>query len=938
MDRAEWIARGLEDLETELGDVIAVLRESIPVPAGGDAFEAWLDAGSDTGRSVPVASDGAAEAAIGRARLHAIAFELLNMVEERVGRRFRDARRQAHGPAGVRGLWHDLLVKLRDEGFREPDVLAVLRDFRIEPVLTAHPTEAKHPSVRERLVAVYEHLHAIEPVAGRPSPLRRGAKGMHPAGAAVDDLRAALEVLWFTGEIHLHRPSITDELRNALHYLREIFPPLVLANDRSLEEAWTTAGWDPEALRAAGAWPRVRFGLWIGGDRDGHPMVTPATTGATLAELRRHALRLHARELRSAADALTLSTPAAEPPAPLLARLESLADDLGERGHRILATNRTEPWRALLHLVRQRVRRAEADPDDALTVDEVRADLELASATLVESGAHRTARSVVAPLLRLLDVFGLHLARLDSRQNSSAHDRALAELLEAAGVPDGAGFAGWPEAERREVLARELAQPRSLTAPGAPTGEAATAEIAALQVLATHLDRRGRDGLGLLIVSMTRDLSDLLAVHVLAREAGLAKWTDGGWVARLPVCPLFERTGDLAEAPRVVAEYLATPQGRSERLAGSRELPVMIGYSDSNKDGGILASQWSLARAQREILDACRRASPPAIPAFFHGRGGTISRGAGPIDAFLHALPHGAMGDSFRLTEQGEVVPQKYAYPTNARYHIELLTAGAVAAAVRHRAPHPPGAGDHPVPSAIIERLSEYGRATYRELIETPGFIGFHRSVTPIDALETGYFGSRPSRRTGASTFDDLRAIPWVFSWTQSRFYLPGWFGVGSALQRLEREDPESFATLVAGARRDPFLDNLFHNVETNLASASEEIMRLYASLAGDSEIAGQLVDRILAEFHLARTGVARILPGEFADRRPRLARTLALRERPLEVLHRQQVEILRAWRAQTPAPQGEGAREPRTSGRHSLELALQLTVTAIASGLRTTG
>jgi phosphoenolpyruvate carboxylase len=463
----------------------------------------------------------------------------------------------------------------------------------------------------------------------------------------------------------------------------------------------------------------------------------------------------------------------------------------------------------------------------------------------------------------------------------------------------------------------------------ASAGPEADAVVSTFRVLAGHLQRHGPDGLGSLIVSMTRRVSDLLAVYVLAREAGLLRSFPEGMVCLLPVVPLLETVEDLQNGPELLEKFLEFPVTRASlayhaRQAGRPGRPrqqVMVGYSDSNKDAGILASQWALQRGQARLAEVGERAG--VAVQFFHGRGGTVSRGAGPTHRFLEALPPGSLDGSIRLTEQGETIAQKYGNPGTALHNLELLLAGVAATTWRHRVPEPLPADLVP----ILERIAASSRNAYRALLETDGFLQFHRQATPLDALENTRIGSRPSRRTGRASLADLRAIPWVFSWTQARYYLTGWHGAGTALAALSDAD-------VAILRRHldsvPFLHYVLTNVETSLASSDPEVMREYAGLVEDNDLRQTIGSAIASEWNRTQEGLARVRGVAFHGRRPRMGRTLALRAAPLRVLHRLQVSQLRGWRAAL--KEGD---EPRA---HALFPDLLLTINAIASGLRTTG
>ena len=384
-----------------------------------------------------------------------------------------------------------------------------------------------------------------------------------------------------------------------------------------------------------------------------------------------------------------------------------------------------------------------------------------------------------------------------------------------------------------------------------------------------------------------------------------------------------ETIDDLERAPGIMDEFLNHP---IVQRRNTDEQQVMLGYSDSNKDCGILSAAWALHKGQRHLSEVARRHKTKLR--YFHGRGGTISRGAGPTHWFMASLPHGSLSGGFRMTEQGETIAQKYANLANATYNLELLLAGnAITTAVHSR----PDTRKDPAEEFMPE-LSEASRKAYQELLQSEGFIDFYRGVTPIDALENSCIGSRPARRTGRKghSLDDLRAIPWVFSWTQARFYLPGWFGVGTALEAMKMKQPGHFARLKQEFRDSSFLEYTLTNVETNLASANIEVMNQYSLLVEDEALRDRFMQIITAEFERTCDSLTELYDGDMLKRRPRMAKTLEIREAPLKVLHQQQVSLLREWRNRLKSGQESSAEElfPR----------MLLSINAIAAGLRTTG
>lgn len=849
---------------------------------------------------------------------YSIAFQLLNVVEERVASQVRRLREKQEGAPAEQGLWPDNLAQLAKLNLSEAELLAVLRDVQVEPVLTAHPTEAKRETVRELHGEIYALMNRHENPAYTPREQDRLAS----------QLETLLENLWRTGEIHVTRPTIEAELQNTLHYLREVFPGALSRAHLHLREAWTAAGLDPAGVDTLP--PLIRFGTWIGGDRDGHPFVTAGVTARSLAALRTNALRIHRRSLEALAYHSPISCLFREIPPALNHLIDRLRLELtgaaGVDPDYIKARNREEPWREAAYLMRAKlVLTTDDHPAGYTTPAGLDSDLVIYRETLEAIGATSLAIEQLIPFRRQLEAFGFHSAILDVRQNSAYHEVALQQLMETAGVlPAGQLLSKMPLPEKRALLEHELLSPRPFLSRGVSAGPEADTVLTCYHVLATHRARFGNAGLGTLIVSMTRHVEDLLTVYVLAREAGLMEWTPQGLRCPLPVAPLFETMGDLEAGPGISDAFLSHPITQRSLSKESPTFQMMVGYSDSNKDCGILASQWALHRAQTELAATCARHG--VRPVFFHGRGGTVGRGAGPTHWFMEALPQGSLSGFLRMTEQGETIAQKYAHLGSAVYNMELLMASATAATARHR--HGPrGMGTiHP----IMEKLAPWSRDAYRAFLQEPDFMAFYRTATPIDALENSRIGSRPARRTGQATLDDLRAIPWVFSWTQSRFYLPGWFGAGTALEKLKTGDPAGFTALGAALKESAFLRYVLTNIESSLLSANPDLMQAYAALVPDATLRDRFMTIILAEYHRTRTLLEELFNGPFAKRRPRLAYTLAIREEPLGVLHAQQIALLKTWRDKVAA--GD------TAASEAMLPDLMLSINALASGLRTTG
>jgi phosphoenolpyruvate carboxylase len=796
---------------------------------------------------------------------------------------------------------------------------------RVEPVLTAHPTEAKRASVLELHRATYVLLMELEEEGLADS--RRSA--------IRSEIKVALERLWRSGEILLEKPDVASERRGILFYLREVFPAALNELDGRLHRAWEAAGFDRSLLADPRAWPRLRFGTWVGGDRDGHPLVTADVTWETLRELRAEAMTVLSQHLRRLAADLPLSSHFQQPPPILTSALEEMRAEDPALGASLTRLHSDEPWRQFALFLEAKLPTPGSSGAVFRQPAELDAHLATLAASLVAVGAGRLAEASVRPVRRALDVFGFHLAALDVRQNSAFHDVAVAQILAAAGFSD-TDFGSWSEDRRLAFLNAELSSPRPFLFSRSGVGTEADAVLGCYARLRQAIETYGGECVGSLIVSMTRQLSDLLVVYLMAREAGLARWEEGALACVLPVVPLFETLADLERSPELLSAFLDHPVTKRsielQRTLRARPLAghpppaiqqVMIGYSDSNKDCGILASQWALHRAQSHMAKV--GAAKGVGIRFFHGRGGTISRGAGPTHRFLGALPPGSIHGDLRLTEQGETIAQKYSNIPAATYNLELLLAGVVGFSARERFARPADTAD-PVVWEVLARAST---EAYTMLIRHPHFMTFYSEATPIDALEASRIGSRPARRTGRRSLADLRAIPWVFSWNQSRFFLPGWYGVGAGLEALRNAQPEVFTRFRDNLRSDPFSYFVFTNVETNIASAATEIMKQYAGLVADDSARTVIMEMVLAEFARTQGILAELFGGALESRRPRMLKTLSLRAAALGILHERQIALLSTWRS------------ARGAGDAEAELLLPqvlLSINAIASGLRTTG
>jgi phosphoenolpyruvate carboxylase len=907
--KEDYIARGFQKIHEDLAFLMNCFREVLE-ELGEDHLAnnlPWIN---------QVRTDLAPNPRLCQA--YSIAFQLLNMVEENVAAQVRRSRESEIGLAGEPGLWADHLHRLHESGISESLVAGQLNKIRVEPVLTAHPTEAKRLAVLEQHRALYGLMVRRENQMWTPQE----------RDAIRDEIKVTLERLWRTGEVHRTKPGVSEERRNVIYYLQEVFPSVLNDCDLRLRQAWTDAGYHAETLVSPRTLPRIRFGTWVGGDRDGHPLVTADVTRETFWEMRRATLQVLLDAVAAVSIQLTMTRTEQKASDELKEGIAKMAAELSADS--LLQTRPEEPWRQFSLLIHKKIANT-LDNKGYTAPSQLRADLWLLARSLDEIGASRITRSEILPVIRLVDVFGFHGAVLDIRQNSAFHDRALVQLLERAGLSEAGSFADWDQDQRLPFLESELLSRRPFLAPGTSIGPEADAVLDCFRVIKDYRDQFGIRGIGSLIISMTRGVADLLVMYLFAREVGLWVETPDGPACQLHVVPLFETIEDLEIAPEVTHKYLSNTFTRRslalqrEARDGSRLVQqVMLGYSDSNKDSGMVTSQWSLHCAQEAITSVGDALGVQVR--YFHGRGGTISRGAGPTHRFLESLPPLTIRGDVRLTEQGETIAQKFANRTTATYNLELLLAGVTGITLRQQNIR------EPVDDAasLVGKLSELSRTTYRALLKMEGFIDFFRSATPIDALELSSIGSRPSRRTGQKSLADLRAIPWVFSWTQSRYYLPGWYGIGSALKGLQESDRAGFTQIIDLRKSSPFLRFVLTNAETNLSSAERTIMEKYAALCPSEERVTSVFKRIMEEFDLAQLMLNEVLGGDSAARRPRFTMTHQIRADALLALHRQQVTLLRDWRSALSA-------DDHTSGDRLL-VDLLLCINAIASGLRTTG
>ncbi len=807
-------------------------------------------------------------------------FSLINLAE----RIHRIRRRREHAMEGTApGSLADVCARLEAAGASRDALRETLERLEIRPVFTAHPTEAVRPALLAKEQRIARAL-VERMTAGSLTPDENAAL----LGRIRDEVTAA----WQTREHLAQRPSVSDEVENLLFVLVRVVCRIV---PHVLEQLEAAAGSAPPSL--------LRFGSWIGGDMDGHPHVGPDTMRATLRRHRELIARCYAGELRELSRRLTQSPERAAIAPAVMALIDEAREAVPEAFARIPDRHRDMPYTVLMRLAAARVEATAAgEPGGFASPEDLLALVRTVETSLLAGRGHHAGAFAVRRLRRRVETFGFHLAALDIRQDAENWREAAGRQLADA------TFVERPAPERARLLAA------ALDAGGAARSEA-TASDEAIETFRALKDLRaahGPDAIGLVIVSMTQGPDDLLAPILLAQRAGLA---DERGAIPLDFCPLFETVPDL-EAARATFEALVDDPGYRRHVTqrGGRQA-VMIGYSDSSKESGLLASRWALWRAQEQLAES---ASARGLTlAVFHGRGGSISRGGTRPRRAILAEPPAALAGRLRVTEQGEIITAKYGLRGIAERTLELVTGATLEAALR------PAPAPDPRWREIMESVSAGGRGAWRSLVvDDPEFMAYFRAATPIDVIERLAIGSRPSRRRAGGDITSLRAIPWVFSWTQSRHLLPGWYGAGSALQSAA--DAHGLSTLREMLAGWPFFETLIADIEMVLAKSDLDIARLYAPLAGAP--AERIFPILQAEFDRTRQVICAIREqAELLDGEPVLQRSIRLRNPYVDPLNFLQADLLPRWR-EAGRPEGP------------LLDALFTTVKGIARGMHNTG
>lgn len=794
----------------------------------------------------------------------------------------------------------ETVARLQALGHDDQAILDAARTLDLRPVFTAHPTEASRRSILDKLAEIAALIEERGDVRASDTDRRR-------IDRRVDEL---VDAIWLTDELRRAQPTPEDEARSILYFLGEMvvdgLPELLADVDAALGDLG--GGIDARVP--------IRFGSWVGGDRDGNPNVTPDTTTGVLEFQRSRALRILIAEIEDLSAELSVGTAVTGISEDLAAQLEVDHETFPTVTARFRALSAGEPYRQRCAVMHERLLRAVGDAPGPLAYQrpsELLADIDQMAESLAANGGELLARGRVARVRRIVDTIGFHLATLDIRQ----HARILHEALAERFAPLDVDYASLSRDERTALLADELDSRRPL----APPTSDASPTIELFDVIRHGLDRAGDEVIKSVIVSMTEGVDDVLAPAVLAREVGLVDIPGG--VARVGFVPLFETIGDLRACGDVLRELLAVPAYRRlVELRGDVQ-EVMVGYSDSNKDGGITTSQWEIHKALREIAAVSDETGVRVM--VFHGRGGTVGRGGGPTNAAILGQPAGSVNGSMKITEQGEVIADKYGLPRLAQRNLDLALSAVLEATVDHRSPR----HDRATVGAwndVMELMSESAFGAYRAFLERPGLVEYFTTSTPVEELAEMNIGSRPARRTTTGAgLDGLRAIPWVFGWTQSRQIIPGWFGVGTALATAR--DAGHGDRLSEMFAEWQFFGTFLSNVEMTLAKTDLAIARNYVDRLVDPSL-HHLFDEVVAEHDRTVAELGALTGQDLLGALPVLQRTLAVRDVYLDPINLLQVELLARSRAA----------DPDSPDAARLQRALLLTVNGVAAGLRNTG
>lgn len=856
-------------------------------------------------------------------RAFSMYFSILNIAEE--SNNLHQRRRQIEsGKHFWFGSFHDTLLKLQESGVSLSQLQALLNDLDYMPVMTAHPTEAKRRAVRGALRNVFLSHESLDD--GK-------VKGYYRQ-QLIDRLYSQIKLLWKTDEVRARGMRVVDEIDAGLYYFPLSLFEATAQVYRNFHRALTDI-YGPEAAQIKV--PRfLNYGSWIGGDRDGNPNVKPETTALALRLQARTVLQEYMRRVNALRDQLSYSYGMVEPTAAFLDSLQHDRTLLGDSAIPLERSCRQEPYRHKLTLMHYRLGLALERVDQRIEQTGIRVnyhqaylnaqafmqDLQIIRASLISHGDQSVADLELMDLIHLVETFGFHLMQLDVRQESTRHSDAVAEILSQAMAID---YSSLDEDQRLALLAEAIAAPGSLSYDPMALSDSTRETLEVFEVMAEMRREIGGECFSRYVISMTHTASHILEVLLLAGQAGLAGRIGGHWYCHIGVSPLFETIEDLSHIESVLSQLLSQPVYKALLKASGLRQEVMLGYSDSCKDGGILASAWGLYRAQQQVMAISDREGIPCR--LFHGRGGTIGRGGGPTHQAILAQPPATVRGQIKFTEQGEVLFYRYNNMETAIYELTMGITGLIKASLSLVKPVNE---DKPETLAIMSELAAIGERGYRQLTEhTPGFLDYFYETTPVTEIGQLNIGSRPSHRKKQDrSKQSVRAIAWVFAWAQSRQTFPAWYGIGSSLEAWCAGKPERLATLRQLYQEWPFFRNLLSNAQMALCKSDMNIAREYAALCQDGELGQRVYGLIASEHRRCVDWILEVAEAEqlIADN-PELAASLHRRHDYLGPLNFLQADLLRQVRAAAEGEENIPAMKP-----------LLRTINAIAAGMRNTG
>ena len=857
-------------------------------------------------------------------------FSLVNIAEESSQHRQRRQQARKHGPLWT-GSFTQTLQEFHDEGMTQEQIQTLLNETLYMPVFTAHPTDAIRRTV---LYALRRIFITSEQLSDRRISRDERDEIRHT-------IKQQIQVLWKTDEVRVNKPTVEDEIRNGLYFFRESLFDAIPETYRYLEKAIhrVYGAADPTSepgLTVPGG--LIHFGSWIGGDRDGNPFVKPSTTTLALRMHMREALITYLHRVEELSSRLTHSSTLCIFSTAFMDSLKADEQRFPDASQELPADYVNEHYRRKLYIMRrrlkmnliavsERIEQPDIDPSSQTigyeSEQELLLDLQLIYDSLVADGDANLADAKLKDLIRLVETFGFYLMHLDIRQESTRHTGAVTEILKQ--LPDGVDYASLDEPARQQLITRALATPPPvLDRPALSEDTRETLEV--FDVIRRMQAEVSRNAFGNYVISMTHTASHILEVMYLAWLTGLAGRQDNEWFCHIRISPLFETIDDLDHAEAILTQLLENETYRGLLNEACHCQEIMLGYSDSCKDGGILASNWSLYEAQQQIIAITSQYDIQVR--LFHGRGGTIGRGGGPTHESILSQPPGTVHGQIKFTEQGEVLRYKYSNPETAVYELSMGLTGLLKAS---RAIITTAVKDRRDYMGIMDKLTSLGEKTYRDLIDhTEGLFDYFYEVTPVTEIGLLNIGSRPSHRKQQDrSKSSIRAIPWVFGWAQSRHTLPAWYGLGTALESWRDDDPARLARLQTMYREWPFFRSLLSNIQMALFKGEMDIAHEYTRLASNTRLAEDIYNKIRAEYRRTVTQVLHIAGiHHLLEDNPTLSLSLHRRDPYLDPLNNIQITLLSRYRNN----------DLTDEQRDRWLKPLLLSINAIASGMRNTG